>query len=337
MAVSPSKKAPAKSTTTAAPKRVVRKVAPKTTGSVVQSAVLGEVSAFVPNIEKAKSYVHRDVHGVNDFAVLDHAMATRKNVLVMGDTGAGKTLWGEAFAAERGYLYYSLACDVAIDPSALMGRMVPTEVAGKYEWQDGPVTQIVRTGGVLNISEVNFMPPKIAASLYPLLDGRRYLPLLGHKGEVVHAHENLLVIADMNPQYRGTIELNAAFKNRFELKVMWGYDNNVERQLVKLPSLLAIANKIRKMVGVEVSTPVSTNALMEFEALATDTALGVDFAIGNFIAAFGADERDAIRNVIELERDSLNRELAYVTGTNTDDFDEVVGFDYSDAEYVYEQ
>jgi MoxR-like ATPase len=254
-------------------------------------------------------------------------------VLLMGDTGSGKTMLGEAFASKLQVLYYSLPCDVSIDPTALFGKMQPTETAGRFKWQDGPVTQVVREGGVLNISEINFMPPKIAASLYPLLDGRRYVPLLGHEGEVVRAHPDLLVIADMNPGYRGTMELNAAFKNRFDHKIMWGYDEDVEKKLVNMPTLRDAAKRFRAMVGVEIQTPISTNMLMEFERFTMRATLGLDYAIENFVAAFEPDEKKSIKDILELNKGNFKSDIAFLRGENEgaddEDLDEAA-FDFTE-------
>lgn len=315
-------------------KKVVRKVV----GTNVRTGedVEVDLNAYVPLPEVAKSYVPRRViGGVWDFDLLMDARENRENVLLMGDTGSGKTMVGQAFASKLQIHYYSLPCDVSIDPTALFGKMQPTDVAGKFEWQDGPVTEIVRKGGVLNISEVNFMPPKIAASLYPLLDGRRYIPLLGHKGEVVRAHDDLLVIADMNPGYRGTMDLNAAFKNRFAHKVPWGYDTAVEQKLVTFPTLRSIATRIRAMVGTEVVTPLSTNMLMEFERFAQRERLGLDYAIDNFVAAFEPDEQKSIKDVFDLNKPNLKKNLAVALGESSGDEDEdleEVDFEFTEDE-----
>lgn len=292
-----------------------------------------ELNAYIPDKSVAERYVGRQVRGVWDIDLLDEAVANAENILLMGDTGSGKTMLGEAYAAHRGVLYYSLPCDVSIDPTALFGKMQPTDVAGKFRWQDGPVTQIVREGGVLNISEINFMPPKIAASLYPLLDGRRYVPLLGHEGEVVRAHPNLLIIADMNPNYRGTMELNAAFKNRFDHKIYWGYDTKVEEELVKFPTLREIAKKIRAMMGTDIQTPLSTNMLMEFEKFSCRSSLGLNYAIGNFAAAFDPDEQGSIERVLDAAKKELKSDLAFALGEQSTDDDD----DLDEAEFEFTQ
>lgn len=320
-----------------------------------------ETDAYIPDPEIGNRYVSRKVHGLVDLELLTYALDNAINVLLMGDTGAGKTMLGEAYASKAEMFYYSLPCDVSIDPSALFGKIVPTE-DGEFEWVDGPVTQLVRYGGVLNISEINFMPPRIAAALYPLLDSRRYLPLLGHRGEVIRPHgpncwcdlpqdecyaQWLLIIADMNPQYRGTQDLNAAFKNRFAIKVPWGYDPKVEKTLVSNPALLRFADQLRQKVGTELRTPVATNMLIEFGKF--ESALGLEFASENFLAAFETGERGAVKQVYEThkgnieqhyEQERAKREAADTKGrmraaaesASDDEEDE-----FSEDEFIFEQ
>lgn len=320
---------PAKTTTPA--KKVVR-VRKPAAAPVVLTAEAQTLHAYIPDPSVATGYIGRKVMGgVWDATVADNARRDGDNMLLIGDTGSGKTLFGEAYASKNRLMYYSVPCDVSIDPSSLFGKMVVTDVPGKYEWQDGPVTAVVRHGGVLNISEVNMMPPRIAASMYSLLDHRRYIALLAHKGEIVRAAPNTLLIGDMNDKYRGTMELNAAFKNRWAFKIPWGYSDEVEAQLLKFPTLRTIAKKMRELSGVEIMTPVSTNLLMEFERFALNDSLGLDFAIGNFVNAFASEEQSPVEKVVELHRSKLDADIAFLTGkqTNaTDDELEEIDFDF---------
>lgn len=271
-------------------------------------AFLGEKHAYIPDKKYASKYVHRKIKGVEDFSLLDTCMAKQWNLLLRGDTGAGKTMLPMAYAASKGLRYYSIPCDVSIDPSALFGKMMPTDTLGEFEWVDGPVTEMVRYGGVLNISEINFMPAKIAASLYQLLDHRRALTLLAHKGETISAHDELLIVADMNPKYRGTTDLNIALANRFPIKSDWGYDASVESQLIQSGALLSIVQGIRKQD--EIRTPVGTNAMQEFEEIAP--ALGIDFAVENFIAMFAESERDPVKKTFDISIGNVRREIAAI-------------------------
>jgi hypothetical protein len=115
----------------------------------------------------------------------------------------------------------------------------------------------------------------------------------------------------MIPNYRGTMELNAAFKNRFDFKIPWDYDNDVEERLVKYPTLRDIAKRLREMYGMEIQTPVSTNMLMEFESFAANPILSMEFATMNFVSAFHPDEQEAVTKVFELNKTKLEKDVDY--------------------------
>lgn len=323
------KNAPVKTTkTAAAPRKTASvRVPRRATGSASPTKPQHSdlVVGYVPDPSVAERYVGREIYGVSDFDVCDQAIKTKTNILLIGDTGSGKTMLGRAYASARQKLCVVIPCDVSIDPTSIIGKMMPTENAGEFVWQDGPLTHAIRNGGVVIVDELTFATPKMAASLYSLFDERRELVLLGHKGEVVKAHPDTLIIAtgNLGSAYRGTQDLNAALKNRFKIKVNWGYDDEVEKSLVKFPTLREIAGKLRAMVGVEIVTPVSTNMLMEFEEFATDASFGLDFAIGNFVAAFANTEAKSVREVVDLSRDALKRDLAFLMGEgDEDDFEE---------------
>jgi MoxR-like ATPase len=270
-----------------------------------------ERNAFVPDESYAKNYVHRAEKGVGDFQLLQYAMDNGINILFRGHTGSGKTMLPMAFAAENKLAFYSVPCDVSMEPSALFGRWIPTgDPESPHEWIDGPVTELVRHGGVLNLSEVNLMSPRITGSLFPLLDHRRCIPLMYHRGEIVRAHKDLLIVADMNPNYQGTQKLNQAFENRFPIKKDWGYNTAVEKELVKVEELRDLVDRIRN--DPKYRTPVSTNSMMDFVKFAND--LGLDFAIENFAAPFMDAERESILQLLTLSKDELGKQVAAVSG-----------------------
>lgn len=289
----------------------VPKVASDTVPLGAEDEKTVERNAFVPDASYATDYVHRTEKGVGDFQLLQYAMDHGVNILFRGHTGSGKTMLPMAFAAQNKLAYYSVPCDVSMEPSALFGRWIPTgDPTSPHEWIDGPVTELVRHGGVLNLSEVNLMSPRITGSLFPLLDHRRCIPLMYHRGEVVRAHKDLLIVADMNPNYQGTQKLNQAFENRFPIKRDWGYNTAVEKELVKVAELRDLVERIRN--DPKYRTAVSTNSMMDFVRFAND--LGLDFAIDNFAAPFMNAERESILQLLNLSKDELGKQLAKVSG-----------------------
>jgi hypothetical protein len=260
-------------------------------------AVIMASLASVPRIELAKRYVHRKVFEVEDFKVFDHARANSINVLIYGPTGPGKTTSVEAWAAERGLRMATVSGNASMEPSQMTGKFV-SDGNGSFAWIDGPVTDVVRNGGVLLLDEVNFISPKIYTVLYSLLDGRRMITLLDHHGETIEAHKDLTIFATMNPDYIGTTSLNFAFRNRFDIQIPWDYDDKVEEKLVPSKALRVLSKQLRTEAAKgQYETPISTNMLMEFHHFVD--ALGYEFAVENFIAHFSSDEQPSVRLVFQ--------------------------------------
>jgi MoxR-like ATPase len=268
-------------------------------------------SASVPDISHYDNYVSRTIDGMSEFEIFDFARQSKDNVLVEGPTGPGKTMAFRAYAAREQMRFYAVPSNIGIEPSQLFGKYIPDGTGG-FVWQDGPVSVIARHGGVLLINEVNFMPERVATVLFGLLDARRQITLLDHKAEVIEAGDkDILIAADMNPDYEGTRPLNKAFRNRFAIQLWWDYDPEVERQLIKSGSLRDTAKAIRDATARgEYETPTSTNMLMEFERIALATSL--DFAITNFVNHFNADERGAVRLVMETDKDNIDQDLTAI-------------------------
>jgi nitric oxide reductase NorQ protein len=264
--------------------------------------------ASIPPAKYAERYIHRDINGIEDFAIYDHARDEGYEVLIYGPTGPGKTTSVVAWAASRKLRMAAVSGNAALEPSQLVGKYVP-DGAGGFEWIDGPVTDVVRNGGVLLLDEVNFISPKIYTVLYSLLDARRCLILLDHHGETIEAHPDLTIFATMNPDYLGTNALNAAFRNRFSIQIPWDYDDAVEAKLVKSKALLVIAKQLRNEAAKgEFETPISTNMLMELETLIP--SLGYDFAVGNFIAHFDKEEQDKVQLVFVTHEYNIKEDFS---------------------------
>jgi hypothetical protein len=272
--------------------------------------------ATVPRKELAERYVHRKVWGVEDFKVYDHARTEGINVLIYGPTGPGKTTSVEAWAAERGLRMASISGNASMEPSQMTGKFV-SDGEGAFMWIDGPVTDVVRNGGVLLLDEVNFINPKIYTNLYSLTDGRRNIILLDHHGETIEAHPDLTIFATMNPDYIGTTPLNFAFRNRFDIQIPWDYDDAVEEKLIGSKALRILMKQLRvEAAKGQYETPISTNMGMEFTKLVDD--LGYEFAAENFIAHFSTDEQASVRMVFQTHEYNIKTDFGLDTGEVTE-------------------
>jgi hypothetical protein len=298
-------------TTSTAPKNVKRggKAATSDNADVVTATTVAGADrprmATVPDMTHFNSYISRKVSGgLSELDVFEKAQAQKWNVLIEGPTGPGKTSAVMAYAAKTKQAMYSIPSNVGIEPTQLFGKYRPAETEDEVVkanslglvWQDGPVTDLVRHGGVLLINEVNFLPERVATVLFGLMDKRRQIVLLDHRGEVIVAHENLFVVADMNPDYEGTRPLNKAFRNRFPIQLVFDYDTVVEKKLVPFPALRDFAGMVRGRPD-EFETPLSTNMLMEFCKMAP--VMGYGFAVDNFVNHYTPEERPSLKQVFD--------------------------------------
>jgi len=306
------------SATATAPVVPIKPIEP--TSNKAMSDALVNAMVSVPDKAFAKSYINRKVvGGLTDFEIMDFAMASKKNVLIEGHAGSGKTAMVQAYASARGLRYFNVACHIGLEASHLVGRWIPTP-DGHFRWQDGAVTEIVRNGGVLLFNEINFAPERFLTFIFSLLDYRREIQLMENGGEVVKAHPDLLIVGDMNPDYRGTRPLNQALADRFPERLVFPYDNAIEQKLLGSKALLDMANQLRTEFDKgTISTPISTRNLVAFADNAK--ALGMDFATYCYINSFeGDEERSAVRLLLTTHHDNIASDFGLATKAIKDVF-----------------
>ena len=262
----------------------------------------------VPDPKWAKEYVNRKINGKTDWDIYDEALRDGDNILIEGGAGSGKTISVQSYASARGMRYFNVSNSNGIDPSQLFGRWIPKADGQGYRWQDGAVTLLVRYGGVLLLNEVNFLPERVSTVLYSLLDYRREIQLLENGGEVIKAHKDLLIIADMNAGYRGTNELSQAWNDRYGIKLEFPYDKAIELKVVGNRALISLADKLREQYDKEeITTPISTRSLVAF--IKNAKRFGVEFAITSFVNGFNKEERGGIRLACETYKENIAEEM----------------------------
>lgn len=288
------------------------------------------IDEMVEDESVAEEYVGRALHGGHDdLELLDWARMTGEHVLIKGPTGPGKTMLCRAYSASRRIPFININPGTAIEPSMLTGKEVLHK--GSTYWLDGILTAALRRGDcVILLDELNFWPPGVTGFLHSLTDDQGHIFLYDHlieytdedgvrhaTAEIVHAAPNTLIVAAYNPRYEGTFRPNQAFENRFNIQFKWDYSERVENALVSLPSLKVMAKELRRMHSTgEITVPISTNKLMFFQKMADD--LGLAAAIDNFLAYFDGAEHDAVKNVLQLNKDRLYEEVKAETGREPD-------------------
>jgi hypothetical protein len=147
--------------------------------------------------------------------------------------------------------------------------------------------------------------PRVMAAFKALMSVTRLLTLPENNEEVEASHNDMLLGAAYNPFYQGTTRINEAMLNQFGLPFDWDYDRGVEEQLVDSKHLLDWAWRTRPMQ--DVKTPISTNALMEFEIHVE--RFNMEFAIARLVTRFAKDERGSVRRALNAEAVNIAKEL----------------------------
>ena len=124
-------------------------------------------------------------------------------------------------------------------------------------------------------------------------------------GEVIKAHPDLLIVGDMNPNYKGTRPMNQAWADRFRHVLDFPYDNSIEKRLIPNKAILDMASQLRdRFDKEELSTPISTRALVGFQD--NLDSLGIDYAMYAYLNTFGHEkERASVKLVLETYRENI--------------------------------
>lgn len=215
--------------------------------------------------------------------VVEYAIRSRRNLLIVGQTGCGKSSLAINVAARLKERMEIFSCSGETSTDELMakpwrksdGQMVTIHGAGVRAYRDGKV---------LLLEEVDHAQPDILACTHRLLEvGQNFITLNAGEEETVPRNPRFACIATANTigtgedsfMYAGTKPLNLAFMNRFSLTIQMGFldpDKEIEVLIrkTKVPmtmatTMVAVATEARKALEQKtISTVLSTRDLIEW-------------------------------------------------------------------------
>jgi midasin (ATPase involved in ribosome maturation) len=231
-------------------------------------------------------------------------------VLLVGETGVGKTSYIRSLAKERGVELIRLNLTGQTGVDEILGKWLANS-SGMY-WIDGLLINAMKEGKWIVFDEINMALPEILSVLHSLLDDDRKIVLKEHEGEKVTCHENFRFFATMNPsdEYSGTKELNKAFLSRFPIINNIDYSTEesqiiADRTGMKIEhadKIVLIAKDIRDLKSKEkISYTCSTRDILAFSNLIVNgfsIAEAFDLSIVNKVVS--QEERTIIKKIAEL-------------------------------------
>jgi nitric oxide reductase NorQ protein len=291
--------------TTITPQKPIEKEPVKEERAETKMPVIEAMKDYVPTSNGWRPYIERKIEDKTDFEILETLYRDKKPLLIIGDSGVGKTAFVHHFAYKKGLplMRHNLNGGSKVDD--FVGQWTPTKEGG-FKWEDGVLTTFVRNGGVFVVDEINSASAEMLFFLHSLLDDDRKIVLVQKDGEVIKAHKDFFFISTMNPDYEGTKPLNQALQDRFVI-MKFDYDTKIEKQLIKNHKLLVFADKIRKLYRAgEITTSLSTRALIDYEKFLPSLGEGIaeDICIFN---KYKSEEIKPIKEVFDMEMNKKER------------------------------
>ena len=154
-----------------------------------------------------------------------HSFRYNEPVLLVGETGLGKTKVCQSIANLLQRSLISVNCHLNTESSDFLGGLRPTrDTTDKpFEWVDGPLVQAMETGGVFLIDEISLAEDGVLERLNSVLESDRNLYLMEQQNQdndlqgvrCIQGHANFQIVATMNPGGDfGKRELSPALRNR---------------------------------------------------------------------------------------------------------------------------
>ncbi len=148
-----------------------------------------------------------------EISVFTAACANRLPLLLKGPTGCGKSRFVAHMAWRLKRPLITISCHEDMTAADLVGRFLV--VGGDTVWQDGPLTQAVRHGGICYLDEIVEARKDTMVVIHPLADDRRILPVEKLGGEL-KAHPDFCLVISYNPGYQSVLkELKPSTRQRF--------------------------------------------------------------------------------------------------------------------------
>lgn len=154
------------------------------------------------------------------------AFIFKEPVLLVGETGCGKTTVCQLLAALAKRQLLSVNCHMHTESSDFLGGLRPVRQYNNdgrlFEWVDGPLIKAMINGQMFLADEISLADDSVLERMNSLLEPERQLVLSERGMEensdivIVVAHESFHFIGTMNPGGDfGKKELSPALRNRF--------------------------------------------------------------------------------------------------------------------------
>lgn len=261
-----------------------------------------------PSIEESGFYFDE-----KNWKYLTRNILRKKNTIITGPTGTGKTEMVSKIAKKLGLNVYIYDMGAMQDPiSSMLGTHRIVDGDSKFDYAD--FVERVQQPGIIVLDELNRAPQMAMNILFPCLDSRRELRVDiagGTDKRVVKVHPECVFIATANigAEYSGTQDIDKALFNRF-MPLMVNYipftaevnllKSKFELEEMSIMGLVTFANSMRRQAKLgNIENSLSTRETIEIAGLMQDgfeIYEAVDYVVLNKV--FDEDEATQIKALL---------------------------------------
>lgn len=234
-----------------------------------------------------------------EFDQLIQLAAQRKNILMVGPAGCGKTFIAGKIAEALGLDFSSQSCSAGMSESLLTGWLLPTGDNGKFEYVSSEFVRIYENGGIFLFDEIDASDPNVLIFInQAIANGSFFLPQRYNKPQV-KKHKDFIAVAAANTfgngadmQYVGRNQLDAATLDRFKIgTVPMNYDNSVEESLID-PKVLEWGRSIRSNIARQhLNRIMSTRVLIDATDMLRNQKWTIDQISESYFSDWSKDEK----------------------------------------------
>ena len=159
-----------------------------------------------------------------------HSLQFKEPILMVGETGCGKTSIAVMVAKIMNLSIQTVNCHLNSETSDFLGSLRPTRSndgsknSAPFEWVDGPLVEVMKNGGIFLVDEISLADDSVIERMNSVLEPSRSLTLVeggsmeGQENSSwckIKAHDTFQFVATMNPGGDfGKKELSPALRNR---------------------------------------------------------------------------------------------------------------------------
>jgi MoxR-like ATPase len=179
----------------------------------------------------------------------------RRNILLTGPAGCGKTFIAGKIAEALDLPFASQSCSEGMSESALVGTLLPTGSAGRFVYNQSEFVRIYENGGVFLFDEMDAADPNVMVFMNQALANEGFFLPQRVEKPYVKKHADFIAIAATNTfgngadsMYVGRNQLDAATMDRFKIgTIKMSYDAAVEEAIID-PEILIWGRHVRELI-----------------------------------------------------------------------------------------